>query len=601
MSTRRRMHRLATMVVLLGSLLFPGWSVSGQTSVTNGSVRLLVQAGYLSQVPVLVRAELLNAAGERDKHVWDAEGVLVSDKSSVALSTNRIFFRNGVGSVLVGFNGTTNFNLGATVNGISATCPLEYLGGTPVTSIGGTLPGTSTTWSGIINVTNDVIVPTNHVLTIRSNTVVMLAGVTSGTGGADLIVRGSVLSLGTEAQPVTFTVANATNNWGEVRHTNAAPSFYLNTVFTKAGRSPAVGHTGSGPAFRLFNSQVTFDGCSLSDNVGKIMHAEIGSDVTFTNCLLSRSIMGPEIDATALQLLNSYIIDMRGTRTAPQGTNDNDGIYLHGQRSGQAIRLSGCVIAGGDDDGIDTLGSTVDIEDCIIRDYKNQAEDSKGISILGGEVRLLRSLVAECAVGISGKGNNNESVRLRMDRCTVVALDQAIGATNKSGTTALIDYRITNSILRAVDAVFTDYDTNDIHIEYSNISEPWPGTGNITDDPLFVDAAAHDFRLETNSPCIDAGNPAAPLDADGTRADMGVFAFERTPNPPQLLSPRIGSSGLFELTLSGDSNRVYSIDASPDFTNWTSVGLLTNTTGTVQWTDTNAISGLRFYRGRLVP
>ena len=58
------------------------------------------------------------------------------------------------------------------------------------------------------------------------------------------------------------------------------------------------------------------------------------------------------------------------------------------------------------------------------------------------------------------------------------------------------------------------------------------GGGNITNDPLFVAAAADNYRLRTNSPCIDAGNNADvmgttdldgnPRIANGT-VDMGAY------------------------------------------------------------------------------
>jgi len=43
-------------------------------------------------------------------------------------------------------------------------------------------------------------------------------------------------------------------------------------------------------------------------------------------------------------------------------------------------------------------------------------------------------------------------------------------------------------------------------VTYSNVKGGWPGTGNIDADPLFVNLAKGDLRLQTGSPCIDAGN-----------------------------------------------------------------------------------------------
>ncbi len=47
--------------------------------------------------------------------------------------------------------------------------------------------------------------------------------------------------------------------------------------------------------------------------------------------------------------------------------------------------------------------------------------------------------------------------------------------------------------------------------------------GNKDADPLFVDAAAGNYNLKINSPCIDAGYPADSDDPDGTTRDMGAF------------------------------------------------------------------------------
>jgi len=52
-----------------------------------------------------------------------------------------------------------------------------------------------------------------------------------------------------------------------------------------------------------------------------------------------------------------------------------------------------------------------------------------------------------------------------------------------------------------------------ISITYSDTLEAWPGEGNISADPQFVDPENGDYHLLPTSPCIDAGtNLEAPLD-----------------------------------------------------------------------------------------
>ena len=92
--------------------------------------------------------------------------------------------------------------------------------------------------------------------------------------------------------------------------------------------------------------------------------------------------------------------------------------------------------------------------------------------------------------------------------------------------------------------------TNTITISYSDIQGGEAGIvvtnnngtvnwleGNIDANPLFACPQNGDFHLtwanfpipdSTMSPCIDAGDPASPLDPDGTIADMGAFYFDQT-------------------------------------------------------------------------
>jgi len=68
-----------------------------------------------------------------------------------------------------------------------------------------------------------------------------------------------------------------------------------------------------------------------------------------------------------------------------------------------------------------------------------------------------------------------------------------------------------------------------VDVSYSCTETPAGGVGNISATPQFWTTARRtDLALKPVSPCIDAGDPAAPTDADGSIADLGALPFDST-------------------------------------------------------------------------
>lgn len=140
---------------------------------------------------------------------------------------------------------------------------------------------------------------------------------------------------------------------------------------------------------------------------------------------------------------------------------------------------------------------------------------------------------------------------LEMRNCTVAFNNAGVGAdpSSRGGNGIFVD---SNSFADIRDSLFwgnggDDFyvrEGSDLALTWSLSQEVWPGTGNLSANPLFADHAAGDFHLRSQigrylpslgswvvdtqqSPAIDAGDPTSPFGSEpqpnGGRVNIGAF------------------------------------------------------------------------------
>lgn len=166
--------------------------------------------------------------------------------------------------------------------------------------------------------------------------------------------------------------------------------------------------------------------------------------------------------------------------------------------------------------GIDADNSTLALHRCIFRD--NYANDGAALFLHGGTSSILSCLFHDNLTEFWGPGG---AITITggshfLTGCTIVRNTSEDMGAGIHGNAV-----VRNCILWGNDSNYGTISERQIYgstnVKYSFVEGGFPGLGNISGTPGFVDANGDDFRLTLTSPCLDAGKNLAligPRDLD---------------------------------------------------------------------------------------
>jgi len=364
----------------------------------------------------------------------------------------------------------------------------------------------SGTWdSGTYYPVGNVIVPSGHTFTLPAATTMRFEN------GKSLSVEGSMKIMGDFGEPVTLSSWGSGNYWGGFKLLYVSSS-QDSTLINYAN----IEYSGDSAFMFSNSSKIRVSNCYIHDNSCNSMWAVVILDNV--NAIIE----------------NSYFINNGGTGyptlwayygASKIRNNRFDGNSI--TYGGSMIKLDSCNLGNFSgnsmirNQGNDESTNVLYLTNCSGTLYRqmiaNNAANAIKVESSSGYTDITNCLL----VNNYGRGLiSNGYIRVNSS----ILWGNHLGSIQNSNSNLIVRYSCIENGQYGISGTMI-YDSNYLH--------------NISSNPLFVnptsshtdtsDPTLHDWTLQTLSPCIDRGDPAQPVDADGSVVDIGMYSRKLKP------------------------------------------------------------------------
>lgn len=338
----------------------------------------------------------------------------------------------------------------------------EAIGGTIIN--GGEIFGTWTFENSPYIIKGDVFIPKGSVLNIEPGVRVLFAG------GRKFNIFGGLNANGTLKDLIIFTNYSSNFQWSDLAFINSDTASKIEFCSIENGNGYLKGGWDFlGGGIYCENSSLT-----ISNSIIKNCNASEGGGIYCQNS-------SPIIQ-------NTKIENNRSTWTGGILCKESSPL------------IENCLIVGNYTINNSSGGiSLIDKSDAIIRNNIIINNKLDGIRILQSSAKIKNNIIS---------GNYSRGIYCWEEGS--VAVENSTITNN--GYYGIYFEKADSSIIR--NCIIWEKGWNEIYsyrseliVNYSDIQGGYTGIGNINNNPLFIDPINNNFLLQTNSPCIDAGNP----------------------------------------------------------------------------------------------